>query len=137
VEALAPRLRYNPSHFDSTEGRLLVKRFIVHWIVIGVALWVTAFILPGVEVASWQALAIAAVVLGFLNAIVRPILTLLTLPITILTLGLFYLVVNGLVFALAARLVPGFAVGSIWWAILGALVVSLISGFIGSFSEGG
>jgi len=111
-----------------------MKRFIIHWLVIGLALWVTAYILPGVKVASWQALAIAAIVLGFLNAIVRPILTMLTLPITILTLGLFYLVINGLVFALAAWLVPGFSVASIWWAMGGALVVSLISGFVGGIA---
>jgi putative membrane protein len=102
-------------------------------LVIAAALWVAAYILPGVEVGSWQALAIAALVLGFLNAIVRPLLVLLTLPITVVTLGLFYLVVNGLVFALAARLVPGFSVASFWSAIFGALVVSLISWFIGSF----
>jgi putative membrane protein len=118
-----------------TERRIGVQRFITHLLVIAVALWVTAYILPGVDVSSWQALAVASLVLGFLNAIVRPLLVLLTLPITVLTLGLFYLVVNGLVFALAARLVPGFSVASIWWAILGALVVSLISWFIGAFFE--
>lgn len=107
-------------------------RFLIHWLVTGVALWVTAYVLPGVVVSSWQALAIAAIVLGLLNALVRPVLVLLTLPITILTLGLFYLVVNGLVFLLAARLVPGFEVSGFWWAVLGALVVSLVSWFVGS-----
>jgi len=70
--------------------------------------------------------------LGLINALVKPILVLLTLPITIVTLGLFYFVVNGLTFALTAALVPGFNIDSFWWAILGALVVSLFSWFIGS-----
>ena len=61
---------------------------------------------------SWTALALAAVVLGAVNAVVRPILVILTLPITVLTLGLFYLVVNGLAFGLAAAIVPGFQIGS-------------------------
>ena len=108
-------------------------RFLMHWLVVAIALWVAAYIIPGVDVTSWQALAIAAIVLGLVNAIVRPILTVLTLPITILTLGLFYLVVNGLAFALAAWLVPGFHVASFGWAILGALVVSLVSWFLGMF----
>lgn len=109
-------------------------RFLIHWLVTGVALWVTAYILPGVVVSSWQALAIAAIVLGLLNALVRPVLVLLTLPITVLTLGLFYLVVNGIVFLLAARLVSGFAVAGFWWAVLGALVVSLVSWFVGNLT---
>jgi len=109
-------------------------RFLIHWLVIALALWVTASILPGVEVSSWTSLAIAAIVLGLLNALVRPILVLLTLPITVLTLGLFYLIVNGFTFLLASKLVPGFEVSTFWWAVLGALVMSLISWFVGSFA---
>jgi len=111
-------------------------RFIVHLLVIALALWVTAYILPGVEFSSWQALAISAIVLGLLNALVRPILVLLTLPITVLTLGLFYLIVNGFIFLLASKLVPGFGVSGFWWAVLGALMVSLVSWFVGSFAGG-
>jgi putative membrane protein len=111
-----------------------MRRFLTHWITIAVALGVCTWILPGVHVASIPALVVAALVLGFVNAIVRPILFVLTLPITVLTLGLFYVVVNGLAFGLAAALVPGFAVDSIGWAIVGALVVSLVSWFVGSFA---
>lgn len=111
-----------------------MKRFIIHMLIIALALWVTAYVLPGVNVGSTQALAIAAIVLGLLNALVRPILTILTLPITVLTLGLFYLVVNGCTFLLASKLVSGFEVHGFWWAILGALVVSIISSFIGAFA---
>ena len=112
-----------------------MTRFLIHWLVIAVALWGTAYIIPGVEVSSWTALAIAAVALGFVNAIVRPIFVILTLPITILTLGLFYLVINGFTFLLVSKVVPGFSVSSFGWAILGALVVSLVSWFIGSFTS--
>ena len=111
-----------------------MKRFLIHWLVIALALWVTAYILPGVHVGSTQALAIAAIVLGLVNALIRPILTILTLPITILTLGLFYLVVNGCTFLLASKMVPGFQVDGFWWAVLGALVVSIISSFVGGFA---
>ena len=111
-----------------------MKRFLIHWLVIALALWVTAYILPGVTFGSYQALAIAAIVLGLVNAVIRPILTILTLPITVITLGLFYLVVNGLTFLLASKLVSGFQVDGFWWAVLGALVVSIISSFVGGFA---
>lgn len=113
-----------------------MRAFLVHWLIIAAALWVTAYILPGVAVESTRALAVGAIVLGLVNALIRPILTILTLPITILTLGLFYLVVNGLTFLLAAKIVPGFHVSGFWWAVLGALLVSVISSFIGSFAGG-
>jgi putative membrane protein len=111
-----------------------MTRFLIHWLIIALALWVTAYILPGVDIGSYQALAIAAIVLGLVNALIRPILTILTLPITILTLGLFYLLVNGFTFLLASKLVPGFTVHGFWWAVLGALVVSVISSFVGAFA---
>lgn len=105
-------------------------RFLLQWLLVAVALWVTAFILPGVHVTSTPALIVAALVLGFVNAVVRPLLLLLTLPITVLTLGLFLFVVNGLAFLLAAWLVPGFSVDGFWWGVLGALVVSVVSSFL-------
>lgn len=108
--------------------------FFVHWLVLSVALWVAAYLVPGVGVSSWQSLAIGALVLGFVNAIVRPVLVILTLPITILTLGLFYLIVNAAAFGLAAALVPGFSIASLGSAVLGALVVSVVSWFIGLFT---
>ena len=107
-------------------------RFLTHWLLTAVALGVAAWILPGVQIRSLPALAVAAVVLGLVNAVVRPILILFTLPITILTLGLFYLVVNGVAFALAAWLVPGFEVSSFGWAVAGALCVGAVSWFVGA-----
>jgi putative membrane protein len=110
-----------------------MARFFIHTIVLAVAIWVTAQVVPGITIASWSTLAIAALVLGVVNAIVRPVLLLLTLPITVLTLGLFYLVVNGVAFGLAAALVPGFGVASWMAAIIGALLTSVISWFLGIF----
>lgn len=107
--------------------------FLIHSVVLAIALWITAAVVPGITVISWPALAIAALVLAVVNAIVRPILVILTLPITVLTLGLFYLVVNGLAFGLAAALVPGFQIASWTAAILGALLTSVLSWFIGIF----
>ena len=110
-------------------------RFLSHWATVTLALAVTVWILPGVHANSIPALLVGGLVLGFVNAIVRPILVLLTLPITILTLGLFYLVVNGLAFGLAAALVPGLEVRSVASAILGALIVGLVSWFVGLFTK--
>ena len=107
-----------------------MARFILHWLVIGVALGIAARIVPGVQIASGGVLLGAALVLGFVNAIVRPILVVLTLPLTVLTLGLFYLVVNGIAFALAAALVPGFQVASLGSAVLGSLVVAVVSSLV-------
>ena len=108
--------------------------FLAHWLTTAAALGATAWMLPGVRVDSLAALAAAALVLGFVNAIVRPLLVLLTLPFTVLTLGLFYFIVNGIAFGLAAALVPGFRVTSFVTAVLGAFVVGVISWFIGIFS---
>lgn len=106
--------------------------FVLHWGVLALALWVSSQIVSGVSVSSWGALAAGSAVLGVVNTIVRPVLTLLTLPITILTLGLFYLVVNGVAFCLAAALVPGFDVSSFLSAVLGALVMGVASWIVGA-----
>jgi len=105
--------------------------FLVHWLVVGVALWVTTQVVGGVHISSMQTLVFAALVLGLVNALVRPVITILTLPLTIITLGLFYLVVNGVAFGLAAALVRGFEVDGFGSAVLGALVVSIVSWVIG------
>jgi len=100
---------------------------LIHWLFTGIALAVTAHFVPGILVSSTAALVFGALILGFVNAIVRPVLVILTLPITVLTIGLFYLIVNGAAFALAAALVPGFAVASFGTSVVGALGVSVIS----------
>ena len=100
--------------------------FLVHWLVMAIALFATTRLVGGVQVSSYGTLAVAALVIGFVNALVKPVLVILTLPLTILTLGLFYFVVNGACLMLAAALVPGFTVNSWGSAIIGALVLSVI-----------
>jgi len=112
-----------------------MTRFLLHWLTTTIALGVAVWILPGLHVTSPAALVVAALVLGLVNAIVRPVLLILTLPLTVLTLGLFYFVINGLAFAAAAALVPGFEVASFGWAMLGALIVSLVSWFVSVLSR--
>jgi putative membrane protein len=105
---------------------------ITRWLLTALALILTTRIVPGIQVASISTLFIASLVLGLLNAIVRPILIFFTLPLTIVTLGLFILVINGFTFWLAAKFVPGFHVNNFGMALLGAIVVSLLS-FVFSF----
>lgn len=108
-----------------------MRNFLIHWLITAGALAVAAKLVPGIHVGSLLVLLVSALVLGVVNAIVRPVLTLLTLPITIITLGLFYLVVNGMAFGIAAALVPGFRVASLGSAVLGALIVGLVSWALG------
>jgi putative membrane protein len=103
---------------------------ILVWILNAVALLIVAYILPGITVASVGSALIAALVLGLLNTLVKPVLILLTLPITIVTLGLFLLVLNALVFWFAGSVLKGFQVNGFWWALLGALVYSIVSGLL-------
>jgi putative membrane protein len=111
--------------------------FVLHWAVLALALWLTAQVVPGVSVSGWGALAVGSAVLGVVNTIVRPVITVLTLPLTIVTLGLFYLVVNGAAFGLAAALVPGFDVASFFAAVLGALVTGLAAWIAGAVVKPG
>jgi putative membrane protein len=104
-----------------------MPRFLLHWLVTAIALGAAAYLVPGIHITSGPVLLIAALVLGFVNAIVRPVLVVLTLPLTVLTLGIFFFIVNGAAFGLAAALVPGFTVASLGSAILGAVVVALVS----------
>ena len=102
-------------------------KLLVVWLVNTVALLGVAYLMPSVRVDSFTTALIAAAVLGLANAIVRPILVLLTLPVTLLTLGLFIFVINGLIFMGVAHLLAGFDVAGLWPAILAAIVFSLIS----------
>lgn len=100
---------------------------IIKWIVNALVLMVIAYIVPGVAVASFYTALIVALVLAFINAIIKPIIIILTLPINILTLGLFTLVINSLLFWLAATIVKGFTVTNFWSAFFAALIFSLFS----------
>jgi putative membrane protein len=102
-------------------------RFLLRTILNGIAIVVAAWFIPGVHLSGIVPALIAGVLLGFVNALIRPILLLLTLPFTLLTLGLFIFVVNAICFALTAGLVPGFDISGFFSAFFGAIVVSLVS----------
>lgn len=107
--------------------------FLLRVLVNAAAIYAVAMIVPGIEVSGvWAALG-AGLVLGLVNAIVRPVLLVLTLPITLLTLGLFLLVLNGLCLWLTSVVVKGFVVAGFWPAVLGALLVSVVSWILNAF----
>jgi putative membrane protein len=102
-------------------------RLLVVWLINALALLAVAYVLPGIEVADFTSALVAALVLGLVNAVIRPILILLTLPATILTLGLFIFVINGLLFWMVGSWLEGFSVIGFWWGVLGAIVYSIVS----------
>ena len=102
-------------------------RLILIWICNALALLAVAYLLPGVHVDGLSSALIAALVLGLVNTLLRPLLILLTLPVTVLTLGLFILVINGLLFWFAGSVLKGFEVSGFWVGVLGALLYSIIS----------
>ena len=108
-----------------------MRSFFVHWFITAIALAVTTHFVSSIHVTSAAPLLAGALVLGLVNAFVRPVLTVMTLPLTLMTMGLFYLIVNGVAFGLAAALVPGFQRLSFGRAIMGALLVSLASWGLG------
>ncbi len=99
---------------------------IIHWFISAIAIFLASELIPGVEVSLWGAL-LLAVVLGLINIFFKPIITILTLPFNILTLGLFSLVVNALLIMLAGFVVPGFTVTGFWPAFFFAILLSLIN----------
>lgn len=96
------------------------------WIVLAVSLVLIANLLPGIDVVSWGSAFVAGLVIGLINVLIRPVLQILSLPINILTLGIFAFVLNALLFWLAAAIVPGFSVHNFIDALLGSLLLSLI-----------
>ncbi len=101
--------------------------FIIRWLVTTLAVFAAAHIVPGVSYGGWGPLIGASLLLGIINALVRPVLLLLSLPFIIVTMGIFILVLNALLFWLVSALVPGFNVSGFWSAFFGAVVVSLVS----------
>ena len=106
-----------------------------HWLLSTIAVMISAYVLPGVAVSGFVAALVTAVVLGIINAVIRPLAIILTLPLTIVTLGLFALVINAVLVLLAAAVVPGFAVASFWWALAFSLVLSLVNAALYSFRK--
>jgi len=105
--------------------------FLIQWGLTSLSLWVASYIFSGLRFADGSSLLIAALVLGFANAIVKPLLILFTLPLTILSMGIFLLVINALVLMLVAALVNGFTISSFWTAFFASLFISVFSLFVG------
>jgi putative membrane protein len=106
--------------------------FFLTWFLTAVALFLTAAIVPGIAIASFSVAIVAAVVLGLINAIVKPILVFFTLPLTLLTLGLFLFVINAIALMLTAYFTRGFQVNSFFDALFGSIILSIISGVLNS-----
>jgi putative membrane protein len=110
-------------------------QFLTRLIVSALAVIVTSLLLPGVHIAGALTAVIVAAVLAFLNAILKPILVFLTIPVTLVTFGLFLLVINALIIMLASRIVPGFKVDGFWWALIFSLLLSFINSFFESLAR--
>ena len=104
----------------------MIKLLLV-WLINAFALVAVAYLMPGITVATFTTALVAALVLGLINAVVRPVLVLLTLPVTLITLGLFIFVLNGLLFWFVGSFIRGFTVSGFWAGVFGAIVYSLIS----------
>ena len=104
-----------------------MMNLLIVWLVNTVSLIAVAYLMPSIRVDNFTTALIAALVLGLVNAVIRPVLVLLTLPVTLLTLGLFILVINGLLFWFVGSFIKGFVVEGFWAGFLGAIIYSLIS----------
>jgi len=114
------------------EGNIM-KGLLIRWLFLTIAILVAAHLIEGIEVKGFWSAFFAAAILGVLNAFFRPILILLTLPINIMTLGLFTFVINAVLMMMVSGVVGGFEVHGFWSALLGSLVISVVSWFLNSF----
>lgn len=113
-----------------SEGGIVVPKWVFRWLVNALALLAAAALLNGVRVETALAGLVAAALLGIVNVSIRPVLILATLPISLLTLGLFTFIINALMLMLVAWLVPGFDIDGFWWSVAAALVLSLVNGIV-------
>lgn len=107
--------------------------FILHWAITALTLWLASRVFRGVSFADTSSLVISALLLGFANAIVKPLVIVLTLPLTLLTFGLFLLVINALMILLVSALVRGFKVSGFWTAFFASIFIAVLSWVIGAF----
>ena len=110
-------------------------KVLINWIVSALVILVVAYFLPGVHVSGFVAALTVALVLGLINAIIKPIFVMLTLPLTVVTLGLFVFVINALLVMLASAIVPGFVVYGFFWALVFSLVLSISNAFVKSMER--
>jgi putative membrane protein len=113
-----------------------MKGFFLRLLITALGLWVADRLLSGITITGTGSLIISALLLGIVNAVIRPIILILTLPLTVITLGFFVLIVNGISLAIAAWLVPGFHIAGLWSATFGAIVVGLTSWAASAFIGG-
>jgi putative membrane protein len=111
--------------------------FLLHWAITATSLWVASHLFKGLHFGSTSALLVSALLLGLANAVVKPLLIFLTLPLTLLSFGLFLLVINALVLLLVAKLVDGFRLNGFWTAFWASIFIALLSWVLGSFVLGG
>ena len=114
-----------------------LRPFLLHWGITSLALWVASHVFRGLRFADLSSLLVAALLLGFANAVVKPLLIVLTLPLTFLTFGLFLLVINALMIMLVSALVKGFQVSGFWTALFASIFISIVSFLLGVFVLGG
>jgi putative membrane protein len=128
----APSIAQTPATMLQT-----LTPFLIHWAIIAFSLWVASHLFRGIRFDTTGALAVSALLLGFANAVVKPLLIVLTLPLTLLTFGLFLLVINALMILGVSALVRGFRVSGFWTALFASIFVSLLSLVIGSLLGSG
>ncbi len=107
--------------------------FLAHWGITALSLWVASFIFHGITFSDKRSLFIAALLLGLANAIIRPVVILLTIPLTVLTFGLFLFVINALMLLLVSSVVRGFRVSGFWTAFFASIFISILSFFVGMY----
>jgi putative membrane protein len=110
-----------------------LTEFLAHCAITALSLWLTSFIFHGISFASKKSLFIAAILLGLANGVIRPIVIILTIPLTLVTFGLFLLVINALMLLLVATIVPGFKVSGFWTAFFASIFVTVLSLVMGEF----
>ena len=110
-----------------------IIEFLTHWGITALSLWLTSFIFHGISFANKKSLFVSALLLGLANAVIRPIIVILTIPLTLVTFGLFLLVINALMMLLVSALVPGFRISGFWTAFFASIVVTLLSLIVGTF----
>ena len=113
-----------------------MKYFLMRWLFTTIAVLFVAELMPGIEVESAIGLILAALILGVLNAFLKPLMVILTLPLTVLTFGLFLFVINGIILYLTSLVVPGFDIANIWVAIIASILISIISTLINWLAKG-
>jgi len=104
-----------------------LSNFLLHWAIMSLSLWVASYLFSGIKFSGVPSLLVSALVLGFANAVIRPILFFLTLPITLVTLGFFVLVINALMIMLVAKLVKGFQLSGFWTAFFASIFIAIFT----------